>query len=667
MREAPAGEDPARTGTGRGEFGARGLLAAGARRLWRRPRALGALAGWSVVEAAQTLLLGLAVAHSLDDGFLRGDAGAGLAWLGVGALGVLVGAVGTGRVYRAVADLAEPLRDLLVERVVGSDLHAAVRRGRARDSGAVSRLTHQVEIARDSFAGLLMAGRAFVFTSAAALVGMASLHPLLLLVVVPPLVLGLAVFGFSLRPLARRQRDFLVADEAIAEHLSETAGGLRDVVAAGAQAPTRARARAHVDAERRAAGALARWGVSRAVALGVGGRLPVVLLLLLTPWLLSRGVSTGALAGALTYLLQSLLPALESLVHGLGNAGARLAVVVGRLRGTGGAAPPAVPHPPPAPRDPGAALELRGVSFAYGRRAHPVLDGVDLSLPRGGHLAVVGPSGIGKSTLAQLLAGLLAPSAGHLAVRGPVALVPQEAYVFSGTLRANLAYLCRGPVGDAVLHRALRATGAAALAARLGGLDAEVAPDRLSAGERQLLALARAYAAPAPLVVLDEATCHLDPAAEARAEAAFRARSGTLVVIAHRMSSARRADRVLVLDGARARCGTPAELAKTSALYRELAGSWDGTWSAPGEGSGGGEGTGGGATPGAENAPGDEPAHGRGGESGTGDESGAGDEPGGEGAAGTDGPAAARSEPAGALGDADGVHPVAGSGLPGDR
>ncbi|WP_257574011.1 ABC transporter ATP-binding protein [Streptomyces sp. JJ66] len=604
------------------EPGTRGLFAAGARRLRQRPRALGALAGWSVLESAQTFLLGLAVAHALDDGFLRGSVGTGLAWLALGALGVLAGSFGAGRVYRAVATLAEPMRDLLVERVVGTGLHAAVRRGRATDSGVVSRLTHQVEIARDSFAGLLMAGRAFAFTSAAALAGLASLHPLLLLVVLPPLALGLLVFGLSLRPLARRQRDFLIADEAIAEHLGETAGGLRDVVAAGAEEPTRTEAAARVAAERRAAEALARWGVTRAAALGIGGRLPVVLLLVLTPWLLARGVSAGALAGALTYLLHSLIPALESLVHGLGNAGARLAVVVGRLRGADDAPPTAPPAPPapPTPRTPGTALSLRGVTFAYGRRAQPVLDGVNLCLPRGGHLAVVGTSGTGKSTLALLLAGLLTPDAGHLAVRGPVALVPQEAYVFTGTLRANLTYLCPDPVPDAALHRALEATGGADLAGRLGGLDADVDPERLSAGERQRLALARAYAAPASLVVLDEATCHLDPAAEARAEQAFRRRPGTLVVIAHRISSARRADLVLVLDGARSRCGTPGEVASASARYRELAGAWEA------------------AVPDAADASGTASAA-----------------------------STASSQPAGALGDTDGVHPVAGAGLPGDR
>ncbi|MFB9839641.1 ATP-binding cassette domain-containing protein, partial [Actinoallomurus acaciae] len=96
----------------------------------------------------------------------------------------------------------------------------------------------------------------------------------------------------------------------------------------------------------------------------------------------------------------------------------------------------------------------------------------------------------------------------------------------------------------------------------------------LSAGERQLVALARAFASPARLVILDEATCHLDAAAEEHAERAFAARPGALMVIAHRMTSARRARRVLVLDGTRAWLGAHGDLLEDCPLYRELHGHW---------------------------------------------------------------------------------------------
>jgi ATP-binding cassette subfamily C protein len=121
------------------------------------------------------------------------------------------------------------------------------------------------------------------------------------------------------------------------------------------------------------------------------------------------------------------------------------------------------------------------------------------------------------------------------------------------------------------------------LVTRLGGYGAYVDPAAISAGEWQLIALVRAYLSSARLALLDEATCHLDPSAEARAERAFADRPGTLVIIAHRMSSALRARRVLVLDGDRADIGTHDSLLRRSALYRDLAGYWEGT--APGGGT----------------------------------------------------------------------------------
>ncbi|MBB5121127.1 ABC-type multidrug transport system fused ATPase/permease subunit [Streptomyces eurocidicus] len=231
----------------------------------------------------------------------------------------------------------------------------------------------------------------------------------------------------------------------------------------------------------------------------------------------------------------------------------------------------------------GPAVELRGVTFAYGEGADPVVDALDLVVPAGSHLAVVGPSGIGKSTLAGLVAGLLTPRSGEVRIGGrppgdPAGrvLIPQEAYVFSGTLGDNLRYLRADPVTERELAGAAEALGMSELVARLGGFGAALAPGELSAGERQQVALARAYLSAAPVALLDEATCHLDPAAEARAERAFARRPGTtLIVIAHRAASARRADRVLVMDGPRTRCGDHRELLAESPLYRDLTGAPD--------------------------------------------------------------------------------------------
>ncbi|MDI5903866.1 ABC transporter ATP-binding protein, partial [Streptomyces sp. 12257] len=301
-----------------------GIYARGLRFLRARWRVLVRLGGWSVLETGQTFLTGYAPARALDEGFLAGRPGVGLAWLGVAGIGVLVGAWGTVRVYAAVAALVEPLRDVLVGRVVERGVREA-------DAGALSGLTQQVEIARDTFAGLVMVSRSFVFTGVGAVVGLASLDPLLLLVVVPPLAAGLGLFAATLRPLARRQEGFLVADEALADGLGRVCPGLRDITAAGAEDRVAADTGRLVEAEQRAAYSLARWSVLRVVSLALGGQLPIVLLLACAPWLLARGVTTGALLGALAYVTQSLLPALRNLVHGLGTSGSRLVVVLRRL------------------------------------------------------------------------------------------------------------------------------------------------------------------------------------------------------------------------------------------------------------------------------------------------------------------------------------------------
>ncbi|MFE4580700.1 ATP-binding cassette domain-containing protein [Streptomyces chartreusis] len=559
-----------------------------ARGLWFlrvRWRVVVRLGLWSVLETGQSFLIGYAPARALDDGFLAGRTATGLAWLGVAGLGVVVGAYGTARVYAAVAALVEPLRDRLVRRVVERGVREA-------DRGALSGLTQQVEIARDTFAGLVMVSRSFVFTAVGALVGLFSLAPLLLLVVLPPLAAGIGLFAATLRPLARRQEVFLAADEALADRLGAVCPGLRDITATGAQERTAADVGRLVDAEERAARSLARFGVVRVAALALGGQLPIVLLLATAPWLLKHGVTTGALVGALSYVTQSLLPALHNLLHGLGTSGSRLTVVLRRLapeggRGTGrgpsdeSGAPespaPTVARPP--------ALTLSSVTFAYGPGAVPVIEDLDLTLPAGSHLAVVGPSGIGKSTLTALVAGLLEPRCGTVRVAGePVrgagslarrVLIPQEAYVFTGTLAENLAHLRADPVPEAELLAAAEAVGLLPLLEALGGPQSRVDPAALSAGERQLIALTRAHLSHAPLALLDEATCHLDPRAEERAERAFAARpGGTLVVVAHRITSARRADRVLMMDGRDTAYGTHEELVRCSARYRELVGAW---------------------------------------------------------------------------------------------
>ncbi|MFY1702612.1 ATP-binding cassette domain-containing protein [Micromonospora sp. WMMA1923] len=593
---------------------------------WRalrdRRSAVGRLAGWSVLESLPTLLTGYLLARAVDQGFLAGRFGTGLAWLALLATAVLIAAAATGRVYRGLGAVVEPFRDDLVTRVVTATLHDATRAAapatadppgttvireprsaaviREPRSAAVTRLTHQVELVRDTFGGLLMVVRGFLFSGTAALLGLLALAPVVAALVAVPLVVGLAVFAAALPAMARHQGGYVRAGETLGEAAATALAGHRDVWACGAQdrvvAEVDRRVRAQATAER----TVARMTAVRSISLGLGGWLPLAVLLFAAPWLVRQGLTPGEVLGALVYVSTGLQPALHALVQGVGGGGLRYVVTLDRIlrtsvppTGPTWTGPPVGGTPTMAPGrvgtgpDTPVAGRLCRVTFRHGPRARAVLSDFSLTLPAGDHLAVVGPSGVGKSTLAALLAGLVTPEAGTVELAGrPVrgtppevlagrrVLVPQEAYVFTGTLADNLCYL-RPTVDAAALWAALDAVGAGALADRLGGLAAPVDPARLSAGERQLIAAARAWLAPAALVILDEATCHLDPAAEARVEEAFAARDGTLLVVAHRISSALRAHRVLVLDGGTPQLGGHRELLDHSATYRELVGYWD--------------------------------------------------------------------------------------------
>lgn len=596
------------------------------RHLLPRRRALARVGGWSLVEALPALASGWLVAAALDRGFLDRRPVDGLAWLGALAAVRALGALGTNRVYPWLGEVVEPLRDGLVTEVVEASLRRGVGGGPV-GSADVARLAEQVEVVRQLVSALLRTMRQLAMAIVASLAGIAALAPEVALLVAPLLAVALGLYGASLRRLAARQRAQVLAGEAIAQRAGEVLGGLRDVVACGAERRAAAHVGEAIDEQADAARALARAGAVRTLVVALGAQLPVVVVLLAAPWLVSGGqLSVGAVTGAVVYLTGSLEPALRSVVELAGNWGLQLAVVLSRLAevcavrpgkvlepaagageawggaetpvGAGSTAAGRTPRTVPARRPAsgrrwlGTAPDLvaEGLTFAYGEHAEPIVDGLDLLLPHGAHLAVVGPSGAGKSTLANLLAGLEQPVGGrvrlggvpleHLkepALRRAIALIPQEAYVFAGSLRGNLAYLAPH-AHDPDLDRAAAAVGLGPTVVRLGGYGAPIGPGgpELSAGERQLVALARVYLSPALVVLLDEATSNLDPAAEARAEQAFARRPGTLVVVAHRISSALRADRILVMDGPRPVLGTHQTLLETSPLYADLVGYWEG-------------------------------------------------------------------------------------------
>ncbi len=232
--------------------------------------------------------------------------------------------------------------------------------------------------------------------------------------------------------------------------------------------------------------------------------------------------------------------------------------------------------------------------FAYGPGLAPALDGLSLEIPAGSTLALLGPSGAGKTTLARLLLRFLEPDAGALladgrplaeespeAWRERLAWVPQQPRLFHGTLRDNLLLARPEATGDQ-LARALALAQLEDLVGSLPqGLDTPLGEggERLSGGEVQRVALARAFLKDAPVLVLDEPTAQLDLATEASLAAALaQLRVGrTVLLVAHRLTTARDADRLALLDGGRlVEQGRPAELAGANGPYARLLRAWSG-------------------------------------------------------------------------------------------
>ena len=322
---------------------------------------------------------------------------------------------------------------------------------------------------------------------------------------------------------------------------------------------------------------LAGWGTT-ALALGVGG------------WWVHEGmVTVGTVAFFVLALANLFEPVqqLSQLFNTVQSAGAGLHKLFDVLD-----------TPVDVPERPGAIdlplrgdIDVEGVSFGYEPDV-PVLWDVSLHIPAGTRLALVGPTGAGKSTLAKLIARLYDPTSGAVrfggvdlrdatvaSLRQRVAVIPQEGFLFNGTIRDNVR-LARDGATDDEVDAALRSVGAYDRFASLpDGVDTEVRErgSRLSAGEKQLVSLARAALANPAVLVLDEATSSLDPGTEALVEVAVdRLRQGrTVVVIAHRLSSAARADLVgVVVDGRLVELGRHRQLVAAGGHYARLYDTW---------------------------------------------------------------------------------------------
>ena len=302
-------------------------------------------------------------------------------------------------------------------------------------------------------------------------------------------------------------------------------------------------------------------------------------------------VTLGTIAAFILYLGNVLEPVqqLSQLFNTVQSAGAALNKIYRLLDTT-----PTIQETADAVELPAqGSLTVAGVGFSYDGVTQ-VLDGVDLTIAPGERIAFVGPTGAGKSTLAKLVARLYDPTSGAVSfggvnlrdasiasLRRRIAVVPQEGYLFAGTIRDNVR-LGRADATDDEVQDAMRAIGCLERFAALPeGLDTEVRErgSRLSAGERQIVSLARAALADPALLVLDEATSNLDPGTEADVEAAMDALMAgrTVIVIAHRLSTAVRADRVVVVDDGRVtEVGSHAELVAAGGHYAALYRAWTG-------------------------------------------------------------------------------------------
>jgi ATP-binding cassette subfamily B protein len=243
---------------------------------------------------------------------------------------------------------------------------------------------------------------------------------------------------------------------------------------------------------------------------------------------------------------------------------------------------------PPEPSIPSeASLSLHDVSFAY-TDSEEVLRGVSLRVQKGSIAALVGPSGGGKSTLLKLLLGFYAPRDGELQIEGisvterslhvlreRTAYVPQNAYLFSGTIEANIGYGREGATHDEIMAAATAAHAHDFILQQPDGYQTQVGEQgtKLSGGQRQRIAIARALLKDAPILLLDEATSALDSESESQVQAALDVlmKGRTTVAIAHRLSTIEHADQIFVLDAGRiVEQGDHQELLAEGGLYRQL-------------------------------------------------------------------------------------------------
>jgi len=534
------------------------------------PHRFGLLGAVGLV-AAETIALQIGPVLTqigIDDGGRAGSrtvlAGAAVAYL----LAVVVAAV-LGRLRVAFTGrLGEQLNEELRIRVFGHMQRQGIGFFTSERAGVLmTRMTSDIEalavLFQEGIVNLLVQAFTLAVITAALYVYDPLLATITLLVALPPTLLLSLWFRRVSATGYLRVRDRIAA---LLADLQESLAGARVIAAHNRRGENVRRHRRVVGRHRDANISTSRVNSIYAPGAETIGILTQAALLAIGGTMVLNGrISVGEMAAFLLFSTSFFAP-VQTLVQ-LYNSYQQGGAAIVKLRELLAAEPevPELPDARPLPVIEGA-IELRGVSFGY-EPGRPVLHGIDLRISPGETVAFVGETGSGKSTIAKLISRFYDPDEGSISIdghdlrgltlhslRSQLGVVPQEPFLFAGRVRDNVGF-ARPDADDAELQAALEAVGIADLVERLGGLDAVVHErgSGLSAGERQLLALARAFVARPRVLILDEATSNLDLNSETRVERALDVvlEGRTAIIIAHRLATARRADRIAVIDDGR--------------------------------------------------------------------------------------------------------------------